>query len=99
MYCMDDHACGQEEKRLKKGMRHKVKHGGRPCSQSKREEHVSDLTNGGIRQYSLHIALGECTKGRQQHGGSSDERYQELNRGCQSEKHMRARDQIHSCGD
>src|SRR5262249_31661539 len=69
----------KEEKRFEECVCHEVKHGGGPRAESKCEEHVADLADGGICQHALHIALSERTEGGEQHRCGSDDGNSKLN--------------------
>ena len=79
MDCVNDDTCSEEEKRLEEGVRHEMEHGRRPRAEAEREEHITDLADGGVGQHTLHVALRECAECREQHGCRSDNGDCELN--------------------
>src|ERR1051326_2918525 len=93
---IDDDACREKKEDLKECMRHEVENRGGPCPDTEREEHVTDLTDRGIGQYTFDVALSQCAEAGQKKSGGADYSYSELNRRRQFKKCMGSRDQIHA---
>src|SRR6185369_4182058 len=84
------------EKSLKEGVRHEVENGGSPGSDTKRQEHIADLADCRIRQYTLDIALGKRAEAGQQKCSGADYCNDELNLRRELKQCMRSRNQINA---
>ncbi len=79
-------------------MGHQMEHRRRPGAGSEGQEHITDLTNSGVGEDALDIALGHRRKTGHQQGGQADEGHQHLHRRRQFEQNMGASNQIDTCG-
>ncbi len=89
----------EEEKRLEKCMRVEVKHCGTVRPDAKREEHVANLTDGGIGEHPFDVALGERAEPRKEQRERADDRHRHLHSGGKRKEDVHACDQVDAGGD
>src|SRR5262249_33283607 len=69
---MNDGTSGKEEQRLEKGMRHQMEDAGREGADAAGKEHIAELADRGIREYTLNIGLHQAYGGSKERCGAPD---------------------------
>ena len=71
-----------------------MEHRRRPGASPQGQEHITDLTDGGVGENALDIALRHRRKTRHQQGGQADEGHQHLHRRRQFKQNVGAGNQV-----
>src|SRR4051812_46616896 len=96
MECIDHDAGSKKEEGLEECMRHEMENGRTPRPDTERKEHITDLADGRIGQYTFDVALSKRAEAGQQKCCSADYCDDELNLRRQLKERMGSRDQIYA---